>query len=260
MSRLSEVFKRRKALVAYVTVGYPTIEATLEVVPLLEKCGCDVIELGIPFSDPIADGATIQEASQVALENGVTSTTCFEISRELSRKTSLPLLFMGYLNPLLRYGLAEFSHECARSGIGGLIIPDLPPEEGTEFEAITAKDGIDLVYMLAPTSTTERIHLVGQRSRGFIYLTSVAGVTGARNALSQDLPGYIARVRQETRTPLCVGFGISSPQQAAQAAGMADGVIIGSHLLQLMQADRSWKELAGFISATRSALDALPGE
>ncbi|HUU08362.1 MAG TPA: tryptophan synthase subunit alpha [Dehalococcoidales bacterium] len=257
MSRISAVFSQpgHKALIPYITVGYPSLEATLEVVPLLAAGGCDIVELGIPFSDPLADGTTIQKASFQALQNGITLQHCFEVAGQLSQKVKTPLVFMTYFNPVLSYGLDKFCRDCARSGVSGLIIPDLPPEEGDEIEAMARKQGLDVVYLLAPTSTEARIKLVAGRAGGFIYLVSVTGVTGARDRLPQNLSAFVARVRKIARQPLCVGFGISTPEQAKEVARIADGVIVGSRLIQLMEADRSLAEVAGFTRELRRALD-----
>ena len=258
MSRLESVFKQKnhKALIAYVTVGYPSIEVTLKVVPLLAECGCDIIELGIPFSDPMADGATIQRASFKALENGVTTTLCLDIAKKLIKKTCVPLVFMTYFNPIYKYGLAKFCSDCIASGIDGLIVPDLLPEEGDELRNFAGKSGIDLIYFLAPTSVDERIKLVAGKSRGFIYLVSIAGVTGARNELPPDLGKFILKVKQFAKQPVCVGFGISSPEQAAQVAKNADGVIIGSKLIQLLETDdAAMTATQSFIRETRKSLD-----
>ena len=258
MSGIASVFNQpdHKALIAYVTVGYPSISATLEVVPFLAKNGCDLVELGIPFSDPLADGATIQKASFRALENGVTPQLCLEIAEQLSRKVSIPLVFMTYFNPVFSYGLSKFISACSSSGISGLIIPDLPPEEGSELETITQKQHIDLIYLLAPTSTEERIRLVAGRSRGFIYLVSVTGVTGAREKLPEDLEAFLTRVRMIAHQPLCVGFGISTPEQAKRVARIADGVIVGSRIIQLMEAEDNFvSPVSSFIKGLRQALD-----
>ena len=258
MSGIASVFSQpgHKALIAYVTVGYPSIAATLEVVPLLASSGCDIVELGIPFSDPLADGATIQKASFRALENGVTPQRCLEIAGQLSRKVSIPLVFMTYFNPVFSYGLSKFCNACAHSGISGLIIPDLPPEEGSELETITHQQNLDLIYLLAPTSTEERISLVAERSRGFIYVVSVTGVTGARQQLPADLEAFLARVRMVAHQPLCVGFGISTPEQARRVARIADGVIVGSRLIQLMEAEDNFvSPVSSFIKGLRQALD-----
>ena len=258
MSRIESVFKQKnhKALIAYVTVGYPNIEATLKVVPLLAECGCDIIELGIPFSDPMADGATIQLASFKGLENGVTTTQCFDIAKKLSKKTSIPLVFMTYFNPIYKYGLVKFCLDCIAAGVDGLIVPDLIPEEGDELGNFAAKSGVDLIYLLAPTSNSVRIELVVSKSHGFIYLVSIAGVTGARNELPVDLGKFIEKVKQIARQPVCVGFGISTPEQATQVAKTADGVIIGSKLIQLLETDdAAMTATQSFIKDIRKALD-----
>jgi len=257
VSRIASVFVQpgHTALIPYITVGYPTVEATLKVVPLLASSGCDIVELGIPFSDPLADGATIQKASFHALKNGVTPQLCLEVAGQLSHKVDIPLVFMTYFNPVFSYGLEEFCSACSGSGISGLIIPDLPPEEGLELEAIAQKQSLDLIYLLAPTSTEERIRLVVERSRGFIYLVSVSGVTGTRDRLPKDLGVFVARVKKVASQPLCVGFGISTPAQARRVAKMADGVIVGSRIIQLMEADASMVAVQDFTRDLRIALD-----
>jgi len=255
VSRISAVFSQpgRKALIPYITVGYPSLEATLKVVPLLADGGGDIVELGIPFSDPLADGTTIQKASFQALQNGVTLQHCFEVAGQLSQKVKTPLVFMTYFNPVLSYGLDKFGRDCAKAGVSGLIIPDLPPEEGDEIEAMTRKQGLDLIYLLAPTSTEARIRLVAERSRGFIYLVSVTGVTGARDRLPQNLAAFVARVRKIARQPLCVGFGISTPEQAKEVARIADGVIVGSRIIQLMEAMDDFTSVGVFMEGLRNA-------
>ena len=260
MSRIEAVFKQKnhKALIAYVTVGYPDIEATLKVVPLLAECGCDIVELGIPFSDPMADGATIQRASFKALENGVNTALCLATVKKLSKKTSIPLVFMTYFNPIYQYGLAKFCNDCVASGIDGLIVPELPPEEGDELENLAGKSGVDLIYLLAPTSKDERIKLVASKSRGFIYLVTIAGVTGTRTELPPELGKFTLKVKRFARQPVCVGFGISTPEQAAQVAQTADGVIIGSKLIQLMENDdAAMTATQSFVRETRKALDSI---
>lgn len=257
MKRIADVFarKERKALIAYVTVGYPSVEATMKAVPLLAECGCDIVELGIPFSDPLADGATIQNASYQALLNGVTPQSCLDVASDLSKKADLPLVFMTYLNPILSYGLEKFCKACAQSSVSGLIIPDLPPDEGGELGELARQNGLDLIYLLPPTATEARARLIAQKSQGFIYLVSVTGVTGARAILSQNLNASIARLRAITDKPLCVGFGISNPEQARQAARLADGVIIGSKIIQLIEADASLATLRNFVKEVRESLD-----
>ena len=256
MSRIEKAFARpsRKALIAYVTVGYPSVEATLNVVPLLAESGCDLVELGIPFSDPLADGVSIQKASFQALQNGVTPAVCLDVAKQLTEKVDVPLVFMTYYNPILRYGHQRFCHDCAKARIDGLIIPDLPPDESQELEALTQENGLDLIYILAPTSTEERIRLAAGRSRGFVYLASVAGVTGARDELPPGLDEFAARVRRATSLPLCVGFGISNARQAGQVARIADGVIVGSRIVNLM-GEGSTASLQSFVRELRSAID-----
>ena len=254
MSRIPEAFGRRKALIPYVTVGYPRPETALELVPRLEEWGADMVELGIPFSDPLADGATIQEASFMALGQGTTPARCLEVAARLRERVSLPLVFMTYYNPVLSYGLEGFCREAARAGVDGLIIPDLPHEEGVELEAAGERHGVDLVYLLSPNSSAERMQAVGRHSRGFIYLVSLTGVTGARRELPPELESFVGRVRQSATLPLAVGFGISTPEQAARAAEVADGVIVGSRLIQLIREDDGYAAAAEFIRCLRRAL------
>jgi tryptophan synthase alpha chain len=256
MTRISSVFQSdHTALITYITVGYPSIEATLKVVPLLADSGCDIVELGIPFSDPLSDGVTIQKASFYALKNGITTKLCLEISKELSQKVKIPLVFMTYFNPVSCYGLEKFCSACSRSGINGLIIPDLPPDESSQLEAISRRQGLDLIYLLAPTSTEDRIRLVAERSSGFIYLVSVTGVTGTRDSLPPDLDKFVTKVRKVATQPLCVGFGISTPEQASQLAKIVDGVIVGSRVIQLMEIDDDFTSVVNFVKGLRHALD-----
>jgi len=257
VSHISKAFEPtgHRALIAYVTVGYPDIKATLEVVPLLASCGCDVVELGIPFSDPLADGATIQKASYQALAQGITPQACLDLARRLRQKITTPLVFMSYYNPILSFGPEAFCQASADAGVDGLIIPDLPPEEGAELEVATRKHSLDLIYLLTPTSTEERISLVAEKSRGFIYLVSLTGVTGARQTLPAGLEDFVRNVRRITSKPLCVGFGVSNPEQASRVARIADGVIIGSRLIQLISQDASLSSLKAAVLELRAALN-----
>jgi tryptophan synthase alpha chain len=222
----------RAALIPYFTLGYPTQQDSLAVIEALACSGADLIELGVPFSDPLADGPTIQHSTHEALQQGITVARCLEMVRELrQRGVKQPLLLMGYINPLLSYGIPRFIADAAKMGADGLIIPDLPAEEAEEVEICCKQHGLALVYLLAPTSTPERIALLTQHSTGFIYLVSVTGVTGARNSLSADLEEFVERVRVQTSLPLAVGFGIATPEQAKKVGKIADGVIIGSALI-----------------------------
>lgn len=257
MRALSTVFDHadRTALVAYVTVGYPSVGATLEVVPRLVRSGCDVVELGIPFSDPLADGATIQKASHHALEHGVTPSVCLDVAAQLNREVDVPLVFMSYYNPILHRGVERFCDECAGAGVSGLIVPDLPPDEGQDLQAAARRRDVDFICLVAPTATRRRIELAAERSTGFLYLVSLTGVTGARADLSGELEDFVERVRDVAKLPLCVGFGISTPEQAARVGRVADGVIIGSRILSLMESDPSQDEVCRFVSDVRCALD-----
>jgi len=256
LSRIASVFSRANhtALIPYITVGYPNTATTLKVVSLLASSGCDIIELGIPFSDPLADGATIQRASYEALRQGVTPKICLEVAQELRQQVEVPLVFMTYYNPVLKFGLEQFCSKCAEVGIDGLIIPDLPPEEGQELEKSTRSHGLDLVYLLSPASTEQRIRLVASKASGFIYLVSLTGVTGARDKLPAELESFVARVRARTEIPLCVGFGVSTLEQARRIAEVANGVIIGSRIIQLIEEDTSLKSLHLFIKGLRDVL------
>jgi tryptophan synthase alpha chain len=256
MSQITEIFKgRHKALVAYITVGYPDINATPHIAQALAESGSDIIELGIPFSDPLADGATIQKASYQALQNGTTPKICLEVAEEIRKKIKTPLVFMTYYNPVLNYGLEAFCRNCGTAGINGLIVPDLPPEEGADLETIARKHDIDLIYMLAPTSTEKRIREAGKRSRGFIYLVSLTGVTGAREELPPEIEDFVKKVREKAKQPLCVGFGISSAEQAKRVVATADGVIVGSRLIQLIEEDATLGSLKAFVTSLRQSLD-----
>ena len=257
MSEIGAIFTTpgHKALITYLTVGYPSVDATLEIVPLLASSGCDLVELGIPFSDPLADGATIQRASYQALKQGVTPKLCLEVASKLRTKVDIPLVFMTYFNPVLNYKLNAFCRDCTAAGVSGMIIPDLPPEEGLELERISLKYDLDLIYLLAPTSTDERIDMVAARSRGFIYLVSMTGVTGSRDKLPKELESFVSRVRQKTRQPLCVGFGISNAEQAQRVAKIADGVIVGSRLIQLLEEEDAPSKVRSFVRSLRDALN-----
>ncbi len=256
MSRIEKVFadKNKKALIGYVTVGYPSIEATLEIVPALAENGCDIIELGIPFSDPLADGPIIQKSSYEALQNGITPQKCIETARKLRKNIDTPLIFMGYYNPVLHYGVEDFCRQCARAGIDGLIIPDLPPEEGVELEQAASANMIDLIDLLAPTSDDERIDIVAEKSTGFIYLVSITGVTGSGTELPPELENFVTRVRRKTSKPLCVGFGITNPEQAKRVASVADGIIVGSKIITLIEEDPSLGKMKSFIKDLREAI------
>jgi tryptophan synthase alpha chain len=243
VSRLEATFARlrgekRTGFVAFLTVGYPSVEDTLRLVPALIEGGADVIELGIPFSDPLAEGPTIQRSSHHALQQGVTPAVCLDVvSRLRAAGVEAPLVFMGYFNPLLAYGIERFCGDAARAGADGIIPVDLPPEESQRLHDACRASGLDLVYLLAPTSTDERIKAVAERASGFIYCVSLTGVTGARDELSPHLTEFIARVRRHSPLPLAVGFGISKPKHFRAVARIADAAVIGSAIID--EIDRS---------------------
>ncbi|HVN66801.1 MAG TPA: tryptophan synthase subunit alpha, partial [Candidatus Sulfotelmatobacter sp.] len=220
MSRLSEAFKRRKALITYITAGDPSLAVTEKLIYELEKAGADIIELGIPFSDPLADGPVIQASHQRALKKGVALADVFKLVVRARKKSDLPLCFMLSYNLVVRYGEEKFYADCARCGVDGVIIPDLPPEEvpGTRYQVPVSN-----IFLVAPTSTEQRIKLAAEKSSGFVYLISVAGITGKRQALSADLGALVNKVKKYTKLPVAIGFGISTPAQAGEAAGAADG-------------------------------------
>ena len=241
MGRISQVFERTKragriALMPYLAVGYPTVEMTVRLAPALERAGADIFELGVPYSDPLADGATIQRATQVALKNGVTPTICLEVAAEIGRAVEAPLLLMSYYNPISRYGADKFCRAAEQARVAGLIVPDLPPEEAEELQDAADKSGLALIYLVAPTSTDERLAIVAKVARGFLYCVALSGVTGARSQVSADLPAYLSRVRRATDLPLAVGFGISRPEHVHSVAQHADGAIIGAALVDRLAA------------------------
>jgi tryptophan synthase alpha chain len=228
----------RATFMPFFTIGYPDLPTSLRVIEALVGAGADAVEIGMPFSDPLADGPVIQHASQVALNNGINTGDCIEAVRTLrARGVDVPLVMMGYVNPLLTYTLERFAHDAAAAGANGFIVPDLPPEEAGEMASYCALNNLALIPLLAPTSTPDRIRQVVSQARGFVYLVSVTGVTGARDTLPPDLADYIRRVRSLTTLPLAVGFGISRPEQARVVAGLADGIIVASALIRLMESE-----------------------
>ncbi len=234
IERIQQAFaKGHKAFMPYAVMGYPTREAGLDTIKTLAEAGADLFELGIPFSDPLADGPTIQAATQTSLENGTTVKDCLAMTRELrAQGIDTPAVMMGYINPMMAYGLDQFVADAVEAGVDGFIVPDLPPEEAEEFQMLCEKHQVALVYLLAPTSTPERIQQVTEKATGFIYLVSLTGVTGARAALPADLAEFVERVRTQTDLPLAVGFGIGNGQQAKAVGDIADGVIVGSALVK----------------------------
>ena len=259
MSRITATFarlrsRRERALIPYLTAGDPSLEVTRRLVLEAEARGADLIELGFPFSDPLADGPVIQRASQRALAHGVTLLGLLDLARELRQSLRAPLILMTYVNPLLSFGLDAVTKEIS-SGFDGLIVPDLPMEEAGALERAARQAHLDLIFLVAPTSGLERIRLIARRSRGFIYAVSLLGVTGPRAGLPSDLASYLQGIRAVTDKPVSVGFGISHPEQVRALAPHADGVIVGSALVRLVEeagADAIGR-VGNFIAALKAA-------
>jgi tryptophan synthase alpha chain len=227
----------RPILAPFMTVGYPDLDSSVEIAEAILQSGADLIELGVPFSDPLAEGPTIQMSSQHALRQGITLQGCISAVRRLrKREPDAPVLLMGYYNPFLRPGLERFVEEAADAGVDGLIVPDLPPEEAGPLHEICLRHGVHLVPLLAPTSTTDRIKQACQYAGGFIYCVSLMGVTGARTGLREGLADFVDSIRNETDLPILVGFGISTPAHVKEVSGFADGAIVGSALIDAIAA------------------------
>jgi tryptophan synthase alpha chain len=241
MSRIAETFAtlkaaRRTALMPYLMFGFPERDSVLELAPALEAAGADLFELGVPFSDPLADGATVQRASERALANDVRLSFCLETVAALrERGVRAPLVLMGYFNPFLRYGLERLAAEAAAAGADGFIIPDLPPEEAADCLAILRANGLDLIFLIAPTTPDERIAAIARIASGFLYCVALTGVTGARRELWEGLPDFLDRVRRFTDLPLAVGFGISSAAHVQQVGAHAEGAIVASALINVIE-------------------------
>ncbi len=232
MSRITEAFKEKKVFIPFVTCGDPDLKTTKELIYTLEKAGASIIELGIPFSDPTAEGVVIQSANMRALSNKITTDNIFDMVATLDVK--VPLVFMTYANIVYSYGIEKFARKCKEIGMSGIILPDIPFEEKEEFSKIFEKEGIDFISLIAPTSK-ERIKMVAKNARGFIYLVSSLGVTGVRQNIATDIDSMVKLVREETDLPVAIGFGISTPEQAKEMSEKADGVIVGSAIVKIIE-------------------------
>ncbi len=263
MLQLQDAFQHRPAFMPYFPVGYPSLAVSVDVIEALARGGADLIEVGVPFSDPLADGPVIQHATQIALQQGATVAGCLDAVAELRRRgVTVPLVLMGYYNPLLAYGLARLASAALAAGASGFIVPDLPPEEAGELEAVLPSE-LPLVRMLAPTTPPARAIRIAADARGFLYLVSVTGTTGARSELPPGLPDFIARVRRDApaNLPLCVGFGIATPSQARAVGRLADGIIVGSACVKTIgeAADRV-TAAEQFAHEFKTALNAIASE
>ncbi len=261
MSRIAAVFERlrtarRTALMPFVVAGDPDLAATADEVAALTRAGADIIELGVPFSDPVADGPVNQRAYQRALAGGVTLRDVLNLVGQV--RPAVPVVLLSYYNPVVQYGVGRFCDDAASHGVDGIAIPDLPADEADELVAAARPVGLDTVFLLAPTSTDARIRLAAARSTGFIYCVSVTGVTGVRDRLPEEIQGLVGKIKKLTRLPVCVGFGVSTPEQARHVAGVADGVIVGSALVSLLeQPEGRIGRLERFVHDLREAIDAV---
>jgi tryptophan synthase alpha chain len=223
---------KKKAFIVFITAGYPNLDITRKLILEFSKIGVDIIELGIPFSDPMADGAVIQESSQVALQRKTTLNKVFGLVKNVRRKTEIPICFMSYYNPIFCFGEKKFIQKAKSCGVDGLIIPDLPCEEGKNLRRLAEVADLDTIFFISPTTSKKRIQMVKKMSKGFIYYVSLTGVTGTRQSLPADLSGHIKVVKKYTPKPVCVGFGVSTPVQVKLIQSVADGVIIGSAVIK----------------------------
>ncbi|MCR5202406.1 MAG: tryptophan synthase subunit alpha [Lachnospiraceae bacterium] len=233
MTRIKNAFDNKKAFIGFVTAGDPSLEKTKEFVLQMEKAGAALVELGIPFSDPIAEGPVIQDANIRALSAGTTTDKVFELVRDIRKESEIPLVFLCYVNTLFRYGYDRFLTKCEEVGLDGLIIPDLPFEEKGELLEFTKAHNVDLITMIAPTSK-ERIREVSKEAEGFIYVVSSMGVTGVRNEITTDIRSMVSEIKNATDTPCCIGFGINTPAQVKEYTEYADGAIVGSAIVRIV--------------------------
>ncbi len=239
MSRISGCMKilrekNEKALVAFITAGDPDLAATREIFAVIEKNGADVIELGVPFSDPLADGPVIQLASQRSLKSGTSLGKIIQLVKEIRQGSDLPIVLMSSFNPVFVYGEKRFVDDAVSAGVDGVILPDLPPEEAGDFASYADGKGLDMIFLVAPTSSAKRVKMISEMSRGFIYYISLTGVTGVRSALPDGLEAKVSVVKAASPLPVMIGFGVSSPDIACQAAAISDGVIVGSAIVKLI--------------------------
>jgi tryptophan synthase alpha chain len=262
MSRLTARFstlktEHSKALATFVTAGDPNLAATEEIIYLLEEAGADIIELGVPFSDPMADGPTIQLSSERALASGTTLHGILETVKKVRIRSQVPIILMGYLNPVYAYGCDSFCRDAAEAGVDGVLLVDMPPEESQELTAPAGRYGLDVIFLLTPTSDAARIAAVDNLGSGFVYYVTVTGVTGARSSVSATLEQELSRVKQGISLPVMAGFGISTPAQAAEVGDLADGVVVGSAIVRLFEqhsGEELKQQLRRYVSTLKDAI------
>ena len=233
-NRIAKAFENKKAFIGFLTAGDPTFDASFDNIMALIKAGADLVEIGIPFSDPIAEGPVIQNADVRALNAGMTTDRAFELAAKVRKETDIPLVFMTYLNPVFKYGYDRFFAKCAEIGVDGLICPDMPFEEKKEADAVAKAHGISIISMIAPTSEA-RIKAIAEEAEGFLYIVSSLGVTGVRSEIKTDLKSIMESVKKYAKVPAAIGFGISTPEQAKNMSQLADGVIVGSAIVRLIE-------------------------
>ena len=248
MNRLDKKFRQlkkdnKKAFIAFVTAGFPSLNITEKLIYGFSEIGVDCLELGVPFSDPLADGPVIQEASQKALEKGVNLKDILNLVKRARKHTDMPICLMTYYNPIFCFGEGEFVKEAKEAGVDGIVIPDLPPEEGRNLIALSNKSGLDVICFIAPTTSKERMKYISGISKGFIYYVSLTGVTGARKSLPEGLINNLKAIKRITRKPVCVGFGVSTNEQVRQIYKVADGVIVGSAIVKKIRENKGKKDL-----------------
>lgn len=254
-NKISQIFTNKKAFIAFLTAGDPSLDKTEEFILAMDQAGADLVEIGIPFSDPIAEGPVIEKANERALSAGATTDKIFDMVRSIRQKTAMPLVFLTYMNPIFVYGIERFFKNCQDTGINGIIIPDLPFEEKKEVLATATAHQVDVITLIAPTSQ-DRIQMLAKDSSGFIYLVSSMGVTGVRSEIKTDLTSIIAAIRQVTTTPIAVGFGISTPEQAKEISKTADGVIVGSAIVKMIaeHGENATGVLFDYVKAMKAAI------
>jgi len=257
MSKIARIFKElrakgKKAFIPYIMAGDPTLNDTKRFIRELSDAGADIIELGVPFTDPLADGPTIQRAGERALKQGVTLRKVLALIEEIRQDSKIPLILMTYYNPVFKYGIEAFVKEAVRVGVNGIIIPDLIPDEADELRSFTKKYKLDTIFLLAPTSTEERIKKAVKATTAFIYYVSITGITGAKLSMDTSMKDTLSLIKTITRKPVAVGFGVSTPEEASAVAALADGVIVGSAIVRLIS---EGKDIKDFAKSLRKAIN-----